>query len=51
MFYIIMIAEALNIDIETAKVVFSNTFVAEGFSNASSETIISQAKWAYNNAV
>jgi len=49
MTYITMISEALNIDIETAQIVFANTYVAGGFSNASAETIIAQAKWAYAN--
>jgi hypothetical protein len=48
MLYVKMIAANLNIDLELARKVFDNTFVPEGFSNASEETIMFYAKLAYD---
>ena len=46
MFYVKMIAANLNIDLDLAREVFDNTFVPEGFSNSSEETIMFYAKLA-----
>ena len=46
MFYVKMIAANLNIDLGLAREVCDNTFVPEGFSNASEETIMFYAKLA-----
>lgn len=47
MLYIKMIAANLNIDIDRAREVYDNTFVPEGFSNSSEETIMFYAKLAF----
>lgn len=48
MLYVKMIAADLNIDLDLAREVYDNTFVPEGFSNASEETIMFYAKLAYD---
>ena len=48
MFYVKMIAANLNIDIDRAREVYDNTFVPEGFSNSSEETIMLYAKLAFD---
>lgn len=48
MLYVKMIAANLNIDLDLAREVFDNTFIPEGFSNSSEETIMFYAKLAYD---